>query len=87
MANKINYAYKDYMHFHTVYSCTNEKVDEEFFRECMDMPQYPRPVCEAIGTKAICEQCDYFGRAAWVVDPATGNKIMQENGLGKELAE
>lgn len=83
---KINYASKDYAFFHSRFSCTNELVDEEFFIECMDVPQTPRPHCDAIGAKALCEQCEYFGRESWTVDPKTGNKIMQENALGKELA-
>ena len=83
---KINYAIKDYAVFHTRFSCTNEKVDEEFFIECMDIPQTPRKHCVGIDAKALCEQCEYFGREAWAVDQKTGEKIMQENALGKELA-
>ncbi len=83
---KINYAVKDYAFFHTTFSCTNEAVDEEFFIECMNIPQTPREHCPGINAKALCEQCEHFGRESWIVDQKTGEKILQENALGKELA-
>ena len=84
---RINFAYKDYLHFFTTYTCTNEDVDEEFFRECMKVPQTPRPFCEAMNMKALCEQCEHFGRRAEYISQRTGeHKLREQNGVGKDIA-
>ena len=80
---KINYAYRNYGLFFTTFTCTNENVDEEFFRECMTLPQFPRGECEAMGRKAACEQCEHFGRRSEYISPRTGErKVREENAIG-----
>lgn len=84
---KINYAYKKAGPFKTTFSCTAEIVEEEFFAVCMKEPQIMRPVCEVFGGKAICEQCDHFGRKAEFYSEWDDKVITLDNALGKELAE
>lgn len=84
---KINFAYKDFSIFLTTYTCTNEEVDEEFFQECMNIPQTPRGICEPMGKKALCEQCEHFGRRAEYISKRTGeHSIRKQNGVGKDIA-
>jgi len=84
---KINYAYSDYVLFRTTFSCTNEDVEEEFFQYCMTMQQTPRPDCEPMGKKALCEQCEHFGKKDERINRATGEARPMRNHIGKDLAE
>ena len=85
---RINYAYRNYGLFFTTFTFTNEEVDEEFFQECMTLPQFPRGECEPMGRKATCEQCEHFGRRTEYVSPNTGKRsIRKENAIGDIAAE
>ena len=84
---KISYAYKKAGPFKSTFSCTAESVDEEFFQSCMNEHQFLRPACDVFGGKAICEQCEHFGRKAEFYSEWDDKQIVLDNALGKELAE
>lgn len=84
---KINYACKHAGPFKTTFSCTNESVEEEFFQECMKTSQMPREICPGINEKALCEQCDYFGRRAEYYSEWDGKTVIMENRICKDIAE
>ena len=53
----------------------------------MNIPQTPRAICEPMGKKALCEQCEHFGRRAEYISKRTGeHSIREQNGVGKDIA-